>query len=52
MLWPFVTVYLQQRTGSFQDAFLICPVIMVLMGVGVWLFVPDHAGRDLDAIAT
>ncbi len=52
VLWPFVTVYLQQRTGSFQAAFLVCPVVMVLMGVGVWLFCPDHARKELDAIAT
>lgn len=52
VLWPFVTVYLQQRTGSFQSAFLICPVIMVLMAIGVWLFCPDHAQKELDAIAT
>ncbi len=49
-LWPFVAVALQQRTGSFADAFLLIPVVMVLMAVGVWLFVPDHAGKDLDAI--
>ncbi|MGA9865745.1 MAG: MFS transporter [Acetobacteraceae bacterium] len=50
VLWPFVAVALQQRTGSFADAFLLIPVVMVLMAVGVWLFVPDHAGKDLDAI--
>lgn len=50
VLWPFVAVALQQRTGSFADAFLLIPVVMVLMGVGVWLFVPDYAGKDLDAI--
>lgn len=52
VLWPFVTVYLQQRSGSFQSAFLVCPVIMVLMGLGVWFFCPDHARKELDAIAT
>jgi len=50
VLWPFVAVALQQRTGSFADAFLLIPVVMVLMAVGVWRFVPDHAGKDLDAI--
>jgi MFS family permease len=52
VLWPFVTVYLQQSSGSFQSAFLVCPVIMVLMGIGVWFFCPDHARKELDAIAT
>lgn len=52
VLWPFVTVYLQQRSGSFQSAFLVCPVIMALMAIGVWLFCPDHARKELDAIAT
>ena len=45
-------IYLQQRTGSFQLSFLVCPVVMVIMGVGVWLFCPDHARQELDAIAT
>ncbi|MCL2429411.1 MAG: MFS transporter [Alphaproteobacteria bacterium] len=52
VLWPFVTVYLQQSSGSFQSAFLVCPVIMVMMAIGVWLFCPDHARKELDAIAT
>jgi MFS transporter, putative metabolite:H+ symporter len=50
VLWPFVTVWLQQRTGSFALAFMVVPVAMLGMGLGVWLFVPDHAGKDLDAI--
>lgn len=50
VLWPFVAVALQQRTGSFADAFLLIPVVMVFMGIGVWLLVPDHAGKELDAI--
>ncbi len=52
VLWPFVTIYLQQRTGSFQMSFLVCPAVMALMGLGVWLFCPDHARQELDAIAT
>ena len=52
VLWPFATIYLQQRTGSFQLSFLVCPIVMVLMGVGVWFFCPDHAREELDAIAT
>lgn len=51
ILWPFVTVWLQQRSGSFQSAFLVCPVVMAIMAVGA-LFVPDHARKELDAIAT
>ncbi len=51
VLWPFVTIAIQQRTGSFSLAFMVVPVAMALMALGVWLFVPDHAGKDLDAIA-
>jgi len=50
VLWPFVTVALTERTGSFAASFLIVPVAMVLMGAGIWLFTPDHAGKDLDSI--
>jgi len=50
ILWPFVTVQIQQSTGSFQYAFLCIPVFMVLMAVGVWLVVPEHKGKDLNAI--
>ncbi len=50
VLWPFVAIALQQRTGSFANSFLLIPVAMLLMALGVWLFVPDHAGKDLDAI--
>jgi hypothetical protein len=24
---------------------------MLLMGLGIWRFTPDHAGKDLDSIA-
>lgn len=51
VLWPFVTVWLTERTGSFAASFLIVPVAMLLMGVGIFLFTPDHAGKDLDSIA-
>jgi MFS family permease len=52
VLWPFVAVALQQRTGSFAAAFLLIPAAMAFMAAGIWLFTPDHAGKDLDAIAT
>jgi MFS family permease len=51
VLWPFVTIGIQQTTGSFAKAFLIVPVAMVLMGLGIWLFTPEHRGKELDAIA-
>ena len=51
VLWPFATVALQQRTGSFDLAFLCIPVFMVLMALGVWLMVPEHAGKELNAIS-
>jgi MFS family permease len=50
ILWPFATVALQQATGSFALAFLCIPVFMLAMAVGVWLFVPEHSGKELNAI--
>jgi MFS family permease len=52
VLWPFVTVALQQATGSFTLAFLCIPVFMIAMATGVWLSVPEHAGKELNAIIT
>ena len=51
VLWPFATVALHQATGSFALAFLTIPVFMAAMAVGVWFIVPEHAGKELDAIA-
>jgi hypothetical protein len=51
VLWPFATVALQQETGSFALAFLTIPVFMVAMAAGVWLTVPEHAGKELNAIS-
>jgi MFS family permease len=50
VLWPFVTVALQQHTGSFALAFLCIPAFMAAMAVGVWFWVPEHAGKELNAI--
>ena len=50
VLFPFVTVALQQHTGSFALAFLCIPVLMVAMAVGVIMMVPEHSGKELDEI--
>jgi MFS family permease len=52
ILFPFVTVGIQQYYGSFDKAFLLVPVLMLAMAVGVWLWVPEHSGKDLNEIAT
>ena len=52
VLFPFVTVAIQQATGSFDKAFLLIPVMMLAMAVGVWLWVPEHSGKELNTIAT
>jgi MFS family permease len=52
ILWPFLAVGLQQRTGSFAAAFLLIPAAMACMALGVWWFTPDYAGKELDHIAT
>jgi hypothetical protein len=50
-LWPFVTIGIQQTTGSFARAFLIVQVAMLLMGIGIWLFTREHKDKELGAIA-
>jgi MFS transporter, putative metabolite:H+ symporter len=50
VLWPFVQVWLRETSGSFHTAFLLIPVFMLGQAAVVWLFSPEHAGKDLDAI--
>ncbi len=52
VLFPFVTVAIQQYYGSFDKAFLLIPVMMLAMAVGVWFWVPEHSGKELNQIAT
>jgi MFS family permease len=52
VLWPFVTIAIKQETGSFALAFMVVPVAMTLMAAGIWKFMPDHAGKELNAIGT
>ena len=51
VLWPFVTIGIKEHTGSFALAFMVVPVAMGLMALGIWLFTPDNAGVELDEIA-
>ena len=51
VLWPFVSVYLREVTGSFVAAFLLIPVILVSMAAIIWFYSPEHARKDLDQIA-
>jgi MFS family permease len=51
VLWPFVSVWLRQSTGSFVAAFLLIPVILVTMATIIWFYSPEHARKDLDHIA-
>ena len=51
VLWPFVTIGIKEYTGSFALAFMVVPLAMALMAAGVWLFTPDHAGKELNEIA-
>jgi len=46
-----MTPYLRQATGSFQAAFLLIPVVMVIQMTIIWFYSPEHAGKDLDQIA-
>jgi MFS family permease len=51
VLWPFVSVYLRETTGSFVAAFLLIPVILIIMAAIIWFYSPEHARKDLDQIA-
>ena len=51
VLWPFVSVYLREATGSFVAAFLLIPVILVGMAAIIWFYSPENARKDLDQIA-
>jgi len=46
----FVTVALQQHTGSFALSFLCIPVLMIAMAIGVTMIVPEHSGKELNEI--
>ena len=51
VLWPFVSVWLREATGSFVAAFLLIPVILLTMAAIIWFYSPEHARKDLDQIA-
>lgn len=51
VLWPFVSVWLRETTGSFVAAFLLIPVILLAMAAIIWFYSPEHARKDLDQIA-
>jgi MFS family permease len=51
VLWPFVSVYLRETTGSFAAAFLLIPVILLILTLVVWMYSPEHARKELDAIS-
>jgi MFS family permease len=51
VLWPYVSVYLRETTGSFVAAFLLIPLILLTMATIIWLWSPEHARKDLDQIA-
>ena len=50
VLFPFVTIALQQYTGSFALSFLCIPVLMAAMAIGVTMLVPEHSGKELNEI--
>lgn len=50
VLWPFVSVWIREATGSFQIAFLLIPLVMLGQAAVVWFFSPENAGKDLDGI--
>src|ERR1700755_2643635 len=50
VLFPFVSIALQQHTGSFALAVLCLPALMIAMAIGVTLMVPEHSGKELNEI--
>jgi MFS family permease len=50
VLWPFVTVWMRESTGSWNIAFLMIPAFMLVQGAVIWFFSPENAGKDLDGI--
>jgi cyanate permease len=50
-LGPLVSVYLRETTGSFVAAFLLIPVILLVMAGIIWFYSPEHARKKLDAIS-
>jgi MFS transporter, putative metabolite:H+ symporter len=51
VMWPFVSVWLRETTGSFAAAFMLIPLILLLMAAIIWFYSPEHARKDLDMIA-
>jgi hypothetical protein len=46
-----LSVYLRETTGSFVAAFLLIPLILLVMAAIIWCYSPEHARKDLDQIA-
>jgi cbb3-type cytochrome oxidase subunit 3 len=42
---------LRETTGSFAAAFLLIPVILLILTLVVWMYSPEHARKELDAIS-
>jgi MFS family permease len=51
VLWPYVSVYLRETTGSFAAAFLLIPLILLVMAAIIWFYSPENARKELDQIA-
>ena len=51
MLWPLVSVYLRETAGIFIAAFLLSPVILLVIAAIIWLYSAEHARKELDAIS-
>jgi MFS family permease len=51
VLWPFVSVWLRNVTGSFVAAFLLIPLLQVIMAAVIWFYSPENARKELNQIA-
>jgi hypothetical protein len=44
-------VWLRTVTGSFVAAFLLIPVLLVIMAAVIWFYSPENARKELNEIA-
>ena len=51
VLWPSLSVWLRETTGSFVAAFLLVQVILISMAAIIWFCSLENTRKELDQIA-
>jgi MFS transporter, putative metabolite:H+ symporter len=52
VLWPYVLIWVRTSTGSFSICFLLSSAALLIVAAVVWLFSPESARKELDALTT